>query len=72
MLTTNGTEMPTAGAGCIKLADNKTISDVLYVPSVTRNLLSVGKLADQGHTILFDSKHCYVFDSTNVPLQVTS
>lgn len=63
VLTANGSKMPHAGAGCINISGNKTISDVLYVPSVTRNLLSVGKLADQGHKILFNSKYCYVFDS---------
>lgn len=64
-LTIDSTKMLTVGAGYIKLSGNKTISDVLYVPSVTRNLLSVGKLKDQGHSVLFNPKHCYIFNNEN-------
>jgi hypothetical protein len=41
------------------------VRKVLYVPSMVKNLISVGKLADQGYLTLFDSKHCYVFDQNN-------
>ena len=33
---------------------------VLYVPSVTKNLLSVGKIADQNYGIYFNSTHCFI------------
>lgn len=38
------------GTGCIKIARNKVISDVLYVLSVTNNLLSIRKLPNSGHS----------------------
>lgn len=63
VLTASGSGMPVSGSGCISLSKNKTISDVLYVPSITRNLLSIGKLTDQGHSVVFNSKYCYITDN---------
>lgn len=57
------------------LAIELTISDVLYILSITRNLLSIGKLTDQGHSVLFDSKLCYIMDNrkpTSILLRGTS
>jgi hypothetical protein len=30
------------------------------VPSLTKNLLSVGSITDRGHVIVFDSNKCFV------------
>lgn len=32
---------------------NKTISNVLFVPDLDQNLLSVGKLLEKGHSFIF-------------------
>ncbi|KAL3695354.1 hypothetical protein R1sor_009430 [Riccia sorocarpa] len=37
-----------------------TISDVLYVPSMKKHLLSVGQLADKGLLVIFDKDKCTV------------
>lgn len=66
VLTASGTKMPTSGSGCISIPGNKIISDVLYVPSVTKNLLSIGKLTDKGHTVVFNSKSCLILDKRNL------
>lgn len=41
------------GKGKAKIGHNKSISNVLYVPRATRSLISVGKLIDQGHIVIF-------------------
>ena len=40
----------------------KTFTDILYVPRVKTNLLSVGRLTDLGHNIFFNSDTCFMFD----------
>jgi hypothetical protein len=36
----------------------KKVSDVLYVPSINKNLLSVGAIIDKGRAIIFGSQKC--------------
>lgn len=55
-------------SGPVSLSSNKDLPDVLYIPTISRNLLSIGKLTDQGHTVMFDSKHCYVVNNHNQPV----
>ena len=43
--------------GAIKL------SNVLYVPSITKNLLLVGALTDEGKIVVFTKTHCLVWDN---------
>lgn len=65
VVTASGAKIPASGTGCISIAKNKAISEVLYVPSVTKNLMSIGKLTDKGHIVVFNSRHCYVMDRIN-------
>ncbi|CAM6096996.1 unnamed protein product [Calypogeia fissa] len=58
--TASGSHIPIAGKGSVKFNKNKAVSKVLYVPGVTRNLLSVGQLTDDGYSILFNKRKCYV------------
>ncbi|CAM6100214.1 unnamed protein product [Calypogeia fissa] len=60
-----GAKLPVTGKGCINFSGNKLVNHVLYVPSITRNLLSVGKFTDQGHNVVFTSRHCYVMDTSD-------
>jgi len=46
----------------------KTILDVLYVPEIDQNLLSVGQLLEKGYVVVFKDKTCEVFDTTNIKL----
>lgn len=48
-----------------KGSNNKIINDVLYVPNLTSNLLSVGRLIQRGYSALFDDDKCTVFDKKN-------
>lgn len=44
----------------------KSINSVLYAPGITKNLLSVGALADQHKTLVFKSTGCFVFNNSNL------
>jgi len=48
-----------------KGGNKKLISDVLYVPNLTQNLLSVGQLIQKGFSIYFDDEKCKIIDKTN-------
>ena len=51
--------------GCTGL---KLIPDVLYVPEINQNLLSVGQLLEKGYKVLFEDKSCMNKDSDNKEL----
>jgi hypothetical protein len=38
----------------------KKIDEVLYVPRLTKNLLSIESITNKGHVIVFDSNKCLV------------
>jgi hypothetical protein len=43
----------------------KLIFDVLYVPEINQNLLSVGQLLEKGYKVLFEDKFCFITDAQN-------
>ncbi|KAG8480143.1 hypothetical protein CXB51_024938 [Gossypium anomalum] len=44
-------------------SSNKLITDVLYVPDIDQNLLSVGQLVEKGYSLFFRSGSCVIEDS---------
>jgi hypothetical protein len=50
------------GHGKTNLDENKVIDNILYIPSMTKNLLSIGKFVDEGLLTLFGSRNCWIFD----------
>jgi len=46
----------------------RTISDVLYVPNIDQNSLSVGQLLEKGYVVVFKDKIFEVFDTTDIKL----
>jgi len=44
----------------------KIIFDVLYVPKINQNLLSVGQLLEKGYVVVFKDKTCEAFDKTAI------
>lgn len=62
VITASGARIPVAGKGDTKIGGNKVVKKVLYVPGMTRNLLSVGQLTDEGYDIYFNSRHGYILD----------
>ena len=43
----------------------KTINDVMYVPDLKTNLLSVSKITEKGRVVLFTSSCCHVYDEAD-------
>jgi hypothetical protein len=43
----------------------KHINDVLYVPGLAHNLLSVGKLIEKGYLVVFKNNECIIYDKEN-------
>ena len=48
-----------------KEGNQKFIHDVLYVPSLSQNLLNVGQLLRKGYSLYFDDGVCTVYDKKN-------
>jgi hypothetical protein len=58
----DGRQLPSQGFGKIQVhfEENTWIDDVLYVPDLQANLLSIGQLAERGITCLFSSEGAYL------------
>ena len=59
----DGSEIEAIGKGNITLETDKTsitLHDVLYVPNIGTNLLSVAKAVDHGHNLVFSPTGCQI------------
>ena len=59
----DGSEIEAVGKGDVTLETEKasiTLTDVLYVPDIGTNLLSVAKAADRGHNLTFSPTGCQI------------
>ena len=62
----NGEFISVKGKGTVaieSLTGLKYISDVLYVPKIDQNLLSVGQLIEKGFKVIFEDKWCLIKDA---------
>lgn len=62
----NGDFIPVKGKGTVvieSLSGLKYISDVLYVPDIDQNLLSVAQLVEKGFKIIFEDNMCVIKDA---------
>ncbi|KAJ8764624.1 hypothetical protein K2173_006706 [Erythroxylum novogranatense] len=67
----NGDYITVKGKGTVaieSLTGTKLISEVLYVPEIDQNLLSVGQLLEKGFKVLFEDKMCLVIDQSSQEL----
>jgi len=67
----NDTLIEVKGKGTVaieSLSGLKLISDVLYVPEINRNLLSVTQLLEKGYKVLFEDKKCVIKDANNIEM----
>ncbi|PKA61127.1 hypothetical protein AXF42_Ash006023 [Apostasia shenzhenica] len=63
----NGEYIAVKGKGTVAIAScsgTKLIIDVLYVPDIEQNLLSVGQLIEKGFKVMFMEKTCMIEDAT--------
>lgn len=59
----NGECIAVKGKGTVAIescSGTKIITDVLYVPDINQNLLSVGQLLEKGYKVLFEDKMCLI------------
>lgn len=65
----NETKVPVVCSGDVdivsELNNHITVKNVLCVPSLTTNLLSVSELIKNGNNVIFDEKHCYIRNKNN-------
>ena len=64
--TGNGDYIDVKGKGIVvinSLSCLKYISDVLYVPNINHNLLSVGQLMEKGFKVMFENQWCLIKDN---------
>ena len=62
----NGTYIAVKGKGTVAIttfSGTKFISDVLYVPEIDQNLLSVAQLIEKGNKVVFEDKVCLIKDA---------
>ncbi|KAK2426495.1 hypothetical protein QL285_025158 [Trifolium repens] len=62
----NGAYIEVKGRGTVAIEGHtglKLIHDVLYVPEINQNLLSVPQLLEKGYKVLFEDKNCMIKDS---------
>jgi len=67
----HGGHISEKGIGTIVVATHsgtKTITDVLYVPNIDQNLLSVGRLLQKGFKVFFEDNHGLIKDATGQDL----
>jgi hypothetical protein len=58
----NGNKLHSNCTGRVLLASNINLNNVLHVPDLSSNLLSVSQITDKGYTVVFTKDHCKVFD----------
>lgn len=61
----NGAYLEGKGKGTVAIQSHtglKLISDVLYVPEIDQNLLSVAQLLENSYKVLFEDLHCQIKD----------
>lgn len=46
--------------------DNLTVNDILHVPGLSANLLSVYKMVSRGNTVIFNAEGCKIYNKENV------
>ncbi|KAH9627799.1 hypothetical protein HF086_000184 [Spodoptera exigua] len=70
IVVANESKVPVVCSGDVDIFSdlnfNITVKDVLCVPSLTTNLLSVSELIKNGNSVSFDEKHCYIRNKSNI------
>ncbi|KAG6655974.1 hypothetical protein CIPAW_05G254000 [Carya illinoinensis] len=64
----NGELVEARGKGTVAIwtkKGTKLIKDVLLVPSLDQNLLSVGQMMENGYSLCFENNMCRIYDEKN-------
>lgn len=68
IVVANNQKLSSNGIGSVKVNTSfgpKTISEVFHVPELRTNLLSVSKMVEKGHSVVFENSGYTVFDSSD-------
>lgn len=68
IITANGSNLQVKSIGNAQVKLNSAsikIFDVLHVPSLTANLLSVHKIVEKGNTVTFNANGCTIYNKKN-------
>lgn len=71
IVAANNSRMQVKSAGDLKVSTQENeinISDVLFVPQLSANLLSVHQIASKGNTVVFNTDGCTVYNTENKKL----
>ena len=63
--TSGGESHPAKGTSSYTLRNTTgeiKLANVYYVPSMKKNLISIGSIVESDHIIVFTASHCYVYD----------
>ncbi|XP_060960632.1 uncharacterized protein LOC133031207 [Cannabis sativa] len=69
----NGDFMEAVGKGTIAIDTKKGkryINDVLLVPNIDQNLLSVGQMIEKGYSLHFEGESCTIYDKQDKSFQI--
>ena len=69
----NGDFMEAVGKGTISIDTKKGkryINDVLLVPNIDQNLLSVGQMIEKGYSLHFEGDSCTIYDKQDKSFQI--
>lgn len=64
----NGQVVESQGKGTVAVQSpngTKNIQNVLYIPSLRKNLLSVAQMISDGYSLIFKNRSCCIFDQNN-------
>nr|KYP59939.1 hypothetical protein KK1_015385 [Cajanus cajan] len=67
----NGTMVESQGKGTVVVETKKgtrLIKDVLLVPNLKENLLSIGQMMENGYSLHFERDICKIYDSKRVEI----
>jgi hypothetical protein len=54
----------------IKVSNENNLNNVMYVPDLRSNLLSVGKITDKGSTVIFENNKVYILDKDGKEIMI--
>lgn len=62
----SGTLLLVIGKVTLRVDSSKEIKPILYVPGLTKNILSIGLLSGSSFLVMFTFEYCFLFNNTNI------
>lgn len=62
----NGESLSSESLGKVFLSSNIRLDKVLYVPSLSNNLISVSQMTEKGYVVIFHKTYCKIYDKCEI------